>query len=249
MFFHQAVHGGAYAEAQDQEGYAAHDADDGHGHALFVAEKIPRRHFVEEGQPAPQTFKVFEENPRALGRGLGHEEGRGFQLQAALHAHIGHQTCGHHADDDGDEDLHRVQGYGQLIEDAAGQIAVGNDPAQYVISQKGAGNAADECGQGAEAQILLPRGNLGISQGLVGADDHAVVVHHAVHDRGGQEHGNGKEKDREDGGKLVHPIAVVQEDEGAHFFVNGDDFVLGLFQNRQNFLGPVHILLAFDQIF
>ena len=187
-------------ETADEERRTAHDAEDGHGKALLIAEEVARGHFVEEPEAPPKRADMLEENARSRSRrARAHERrGRFGEVLAAGDERRPRDACHERHDaKDGVEQVEVQAEEGQQVhglEDIEQHVGDDHKPSDI------ADDAADERRGTRIDEVLGEDARVRVAERLVEANEPALLFYHAR--RRGETHKNGynEEDDRDDAG-------------------------------------------------
>ena len=182
-------------QARQQKRRAAGDAHARHDETALVAEDVAERHLPRERETAPQGPDALQQNALAgLGRRRLHEGGRGLAQGGRGGSPSGQKRDADaesgRGERDGPVDGHG--GAGHVVDDGVG---LHDDPGQHLGEHRDAENAAEPCGQSGVDEVLRRDARPRVAERLEGADEHALLFHHAGH--GGKSHKRRHEEEDE----------------------------------------------------
>ena len=212
------------AEAGEQQGRAAGNADERHEKALFIAEQIAGCHLVGKLHPLPDEADPLQQNALARRRGLGPHKLCGAALQRASQRPQRGRQNGQQDQHGGDQRIGRVAGgdqTGHLIHEL---ISVAEHSGEEEKPDRQTEAAAKQAGGHGVGKIFQGNGAGAVAQGLQRADAAPVLVDHAGHGGGSHQRCHQEEEHREDLGDgldlfrvaLVINIALVALASGQH---------------------------------
>ena len=242
------VQGVADAEAGDNQGGTAADADDRHPEPLLVPEQVAYGHLPGKGHPLPQRANPLQQHPAAGLGALGPHELGGHRGESGEAGGKGRTGDAQHRRAHGEqrhigkeEQLHVPHGVEHLpgVEDNSGDNGDAHSQAQH---------APKEGGEETVPHILQGDGAAAVPQGLQAADLHPLVLHHAGH--GGQAHqGRHQEENQgEHAGQVAHPLRILLVGHVAHVGVPVQDVPLAVLNLGHLPAGVVELLPGVGQL-
>ena len=202
-------------QAREQQRRAAGDADDSHAQAALVAEQVARRDLPAEGHPAPHRPHALEQDTLAGLRGAREHELGGLLAQGRGHGSPGRDHRDAHAEPRRRERDARIDGHGPARQRIDDGVRAHDEPRQEDRENHDAEGRPDAARDGSVQQVLRRDLGLRVTERLVRADEHAVLVDHARHGGERDERRHEEEDQGEHLGDLVDTARVGAEALGA----------------------------------
>ena len=198
------------AKANEQQGRAAGDADDRHEEAPLVTEEVAEGNLPGKGEAAPHGDDALEQDALArLGRARQHEGGRHLTQARDDRAPGSQQRDAHtqaaRSQRDAQIDGQRERVERDRVDDG---VRAHDDEGQHLREDHDAHGGPHHARYARVGEVLCRNGARAVSQGLVGTNEHAVVLDHAGHGGQRDQRCHQKEDEREHVGNGVDAARV-----------------------------------------